>query len=67
MVVGYETDTHDELCIGVDIMRMKLPRSTTLEGFVDIMTDQVRSRYTVKPNQEGIFNLSTFPDECEGN
>jgi len=40
VAVGYEIDTHDELCVGVDIMRMKLPRNTTLEGFIDILTDQ---------------------------
>ncbi len=46
MAVGYEIDTHDELCVGVDTMRMKLPRNTTLEGFIDILTDQVRNHYT---------------------
>ncbi|KAF8332711.1 uncharacterized protein EI90DRAFT_3187854 [Cantharellus anzutake] len=41
VVVGYETDTYDELCLGVDMMHVKLPQDTTLESFIDILTDSL--------------------------
>lgn len=40
--MAFQLNARDRLDIGVDVMRVALPKGVTLSSFIDILSDQVR-------------------------